>query len=71
MQRKFLLPNRIHDLGSLVAHCKMWGATPSIEDLWMAYLVRLPTDLSKEELHVVQSWFFQEVEEQGYELLLI
>ncbi|MCJ2367342.1 hypothetical protein [Aeromonas dhakensis] len=67
----FRLPSRIHDIGSLVFQAKQWSQTPSVEDLWMAYLARIPMERTREEIHALQSWFYQEVEEQGYELLLI
>lgn len=70
-KNSFKLPNRIYGIGSLVAESKRWSSKPSIEDLWMAYLVRIPQDRTKDEIHALQSWFYQEVEEQGYELLLM
>jgi hypothetical protein len=70
-QDGFCLPNRIHDIGSLVVQTKEWGSKPSVEDLWMAYLARIPMERTREEIHALQSWFYQEVEEQGYELLLM
>ncbi len=70
-QDGFRLPNRIHDIGSLVVQTKQWSSKPSVEDLWMAYLARIPMERTRDEIHVLQSWFYQEVEEQGYELLLI
>lgn len=69
-QSNFVLPNQIHDIGSLVAESKRWSSTPSVEDLWMAYLVRIPEERTKDEVHAIKAWFFQEVEDQGYELLL-
>lgn len=71
-QDGFCLPNRIHDIGSLVVQTKEWSSKPSVEDLWMAYLLsRIPAERTNDEIHALQSWFYQEVEEQGYELLLI
>lgn len=70
-QDGFRLPNRIHDIGSLVVQTKQWSSRPSVEDLWMAYLARIPTERTRDEIHALQSWFYQEVDEQGYELLLI
>ncbi len=70
-QNDFRLPNRIHDIGSLVLQAKQWSQTPSVVDLWMAYLARIPTERTSDEIHALQSWFYQEVEEQGYELLLM
>jgi hypothetical protein len=70
-QEGFRLPNRIHDIGSLVFQAKQWSQTPSVEDLWMAYLACIPMERTRDEIHALQSWFYQEVEEQGYELLLI
>lgn len=71
-QESFRLPNRIHDIGSLVFQAKQWNSKPSVEDLWMAYLLaRVPAERTNDEIHALQSWFYQEVEEQGYELLLI
>ena len=37
----------------------------------MAYLTRIPMERTRDEVHALQLWFYQEVEEQGYELLLI
>lgn len=70
-QDGFRLPNRIHDLGSLVVQTKQWSSKPSVEDLWIAYLARIPMERTNDEIHALQSWFYQEVEEQGYELLLM
>ncbi len=70
-QSNFVLPNQIHDIGSLVAESKRWSSTPSVEDLWMAYQFRVPMELSKEEIRVIHAWFLQEVEFNGYELLLV
>ncbi|MDL5386679.1 hypothetical protein ACTG2N_18700 [Aeromonas hydrophila] len=70
-QDGFRLPNRIHDIGSLVVQTKQWSSKPSVEDLWMAYLARIPMERTREEIHALQSWFYQEIEEQGYELLLM
>lgn len=72
-QDGFRVPNRIHDIGSLVVQTKEWGSKPSVEDLWMAYLDRIsmPMERTRDEIHALKSWFYQEVEEQGYELLLI
>lgn len=67
----FRLPSRIHDIGSLVVQTKEWSSKPSVDDLWMAYLARIPMERTREEIHALQSWFYQEVEKQGYELLLI
>ncbi len=69
-QTKFESPKRIHDIGSLVAESKRWSPKPSVEDLWMAYLVRIPEERTRDEVHAIKTWFFQEVEDQGYELLL-
>lgn len=71
-QDGFRLPNRIHDIGSLVVQTKEWSSKPSVEDLWMVYLLaRIPAERTNNEIQALQSWFYQEVEEQGYELLLI
>ncbi|MFM5159559.1 hypothetical protein ACEUAT_11370 [Aeromonas veronii] len=71
-QTKFESPKRIHDIGSLVFQAKQWSQTPSVEDLWMAYLLaRVPAERTSDEIHALQSWFYQEIEEQGYELLLM
>ncbi|WP_279488513.1 hypothetical protein [Aeromonas veronii] len=70
-QTKFELPNRIHDIGSLVVQTKQWSSKPSVEDLWMAYLARIPAERTNDEIHVLQSWFYQEIEEHGYELLFV
>ncbi|MBQ4670389.1 hypothetical protein [Aeromonas dhakensis] len=71
-QDGFCLPNRIHDIGSLVVQTKEWSSKPSVEDLWMAYLLaRVPAERTNDEIHALQSWFYQEVEGHGYELLLI
>lgn len=44
-QTKFELPNKIHDIGSLVVRIKEWSSKPSVEDLWMAYLLaRVPAE---------------------------
>ncbi len=71
-QTNFELPNRIHDIGSLVVQAKEWSSKPSVEDLWMAYhLARIPAERTNDEIHALQSWFYQEVVEQGYELMLM
>lgn len=71
-QTKFELPNKIHDIGSLVVQTKEWSSKPSVEDLWMAYLfVRIPTERTNDEIQALQSWFYQEVDDLGYELLLM
>jgi hypothetical protein len=71
-QDGFRVPNRIHDIGSLVVQTKQWSSKPSVADLWMAYLLaRVPAERTNDKIHVLQSWFYQEVEDQGYELLLI
>jgi hypothetical protein len=70
-QTKFESPKRIHDIGSLVLQAKQWSQTPSVVDLWMAYLARILMERTREEIHALQSWFYQKVEEQGYELLLM
>lgn len=70
-QDGFRVPSRIHDIGSLVVQTKQWSSKPSVQDLWMAYLlVCVPAERTNDEIHALQSWFYQEVEEQGYELLL-
>ena len=68
-QSNFVLPNQIHDIGSLVVESKRWSPKPSVEDLWMAYLVRIPEERTKDEVHAIKTWFFQEIEEWGYDLL--
>ena len=71
-QEGFCLPNRIHDIGSLVVQTKEWSSNPSVEDLWMAYLfARIPAERTNDEIHALQSWFYQEIEEHGYDLLLV
>lgn len=71
-QDGFRLPSRIHDIGSLVVQTKQWSSRPTVEDLWMAYLfARIPAERTNDEIHALQSWFYQEIEEQGYELFLI
>lgn len=70
-QSNFVLPNQIHDIGSLVAESKRWSSTPSVEDLWMAYLVRIPSERTSDEVHAIQTWFFREIEEGGYDLFLL
>ncbi|MFB2848594.1 hypothetical protein ACE1BG_20310 [Aeromonas veronii] len=68
----FRLPSRIHDIGSLVVQTKEWSSKPSVEDLWMAYLLaRVPAERTDDEIQALQSWFFQQVEENGNELFLI
>lgn len=69
-QSNFVLPKQIHDIGSLVVESKMWSSKPSVEDLWMAYLVRIPEERTKDEVHAIKTWFFQEVEDQCYDFLL-
>ena len=69
-QSNFVLPNQIHDIGSLVAECKQWRSDPSVDDLWAAYLARIPMETTDDEIQAIQSWFFQEVEKNGYEFYL-
>jgi hypothetical protein len=71
MKQGFVLPNRIHDIGSLVVYTKQLSPQPSINDLWMAYLERIPEDCTNDEIDALQSWFYQEVEDRCYELLLL
>lgn len=37
----------------------------------MAYLTRIPMERTREEIHAFKSWFYQEVEKHGYDLLLV
>ena len=50
---------------------KQLSPQPSINDLWMAYLERIPEDCTNDEIDALQSWFYQEVEDRCYELLLL
>ncbi|MCO4203591.1 hypothetical protein ACEUCS_12700 [Aeromonas caviae] len=72
MRQGFLLPNRVHDVGSLVVHTKQFTPTPSIDDLWMTYLtVRIPEERTNDEIDALRSWFYQEAEYWGYEALFL
>ncbi len=70
-QTKFELPNKIHDIGSLVVRIKEWSSKPSVEDLWIGLSSRSRSCRTNDEIQALQSWFYQEVEEQGYELMLM
>ncbi len=54
-QSGFVLPHKIHDIGSLVAECKQWRSAPSVDDLWAAYLARIPMEKTKDEMLAIRN----------------